>query len=222
MSSESNNDEAKDEKLGIVDRLANYMFANPDSPFTQFADRQRVERLQQCREIEAILKACQESRKKVEQASKNKIDVDPSPKDIPSLATTKRSLKISRFFKWDSPHSDQDTDGSHENSRSIIGDATALLSGEIQRDTNTVSSEGKMNTKFSKDCSKETHELWACRALSIGCGNHVSNLRNCWDSVVSGGNSEGSCKEIQQNMARCVTKNTSELVRRVEAAKGKN
>ncbi len=222
MSSESNRNDVQDEKLGIANRLANYMFANPDSPFTQYADRQRLERLEQCREIEAILKACQESRKKVDSATKNENDVDPSATDNSSLATTNRSLRISRFFKWDSPHSNHGTDRSYENNRSIIGDATAIISGELQRDAKTESNEGKKIKEFSEGCAKETHELWACRALSIGCGNHVSDLRNCWDSAVSDGIGEMSCKEIQQNMARCVTKNASELAKRIELSKGKN
>lgn len=222
MSPASNNNEGKEEKLGMVDRLAHSLFASPTSPLTAFADRQRAERLDGCRELETILKACQAANKVQER--NDEIDVNPSATDDTALAPTKSGVRIARFFKWDSPHSDQNSEEGSDNNRSIIGDATAIFTDELSNAPKNKSDKrdnAKRNIQYSKACARETHEMWACRALAMGCGQHLSELRRCWDSSLLGnnGSSDTSCKGIQQNMAHCVTKHASELSERMEAAK---
>jgi hypothetical protein len=70
----------------------------------------------------------------------------------------------------------------------------------------------------------------ACRALALGCGNHLADLRRCWndttlksavgDAEISFENgSEEACRNIQIDMSKCVNKNAAELAQRVQAAK---
>ncbi|EJK75282.1 hypothetical protein THAOC_03000 [Thalassiosira oceanica] len=77
-----------DNSDGFVDRLAKTLFASPSSPFTAFADRQRVERLEACQALEQNLLACQSRGEKNPNSD--------SSKSIPS----KSAVRISRFFKW--------------------------------------------------------------------------------------------------------------------------
>mmetsp|Transcript_36968 Transcript_36968/g.75367 ORF Transcript_36968/g.75367 Transcript_36968/m.75367 type:complete len:223 (-) Transcript_36968:99-767(-) len=218
-----------DNQDGPMDRLAKSLFASPGSPFTAFADKQRAERLEQCKDLEDILMACQRA---------NEVGVDnagapaAASGDV-SVATKSRSeARIKRFFKWNG----EETGQSNDDKSSVLQDATAsILDGDgdnSDRDNNNQSR--RMNNKaslYSKNCVQETHEMWACRALALGCGNHLSDLRRCWSDASSVQNkgeltfkdgdsgSDASCRGIQQLMARCVLKNTAELKERMAAAK---
>lgn len=55
----SNGSSSDDDNDGFVDRLAKTLFASPNSPLTAFADRQRIERLEQCSQLANFLSACQ-------------------------------------------------------------------------------------------------------------------------------------------------------------------
>ena len=213
-------------KDGPIDRLAKSLFASPGSPFTAFADKQRAERLGQCKDLENILMACQK-------ANDNAATADVV-EDTSSVANKSRSeARIKRFFKWNEPPS------TSSNSGSVLQDASASILGgdddnddSIDRQThNNQSQRGNNNASlYSKGCIKETHEMWACRALALGCGNHLSDLRRCWSDASSVQNkgeltfkdgdsgSDASCRGIQQQMARCVVKNTEELKERMAAA----
>jgi hypothetical protein len=46
------NDGSDDAENGIIDCLAKTLFAHPSSPLTAFADRQRMDRIEQCKELE--------------------------------------------------------------------------------------------------------------------------------------------------------------------------
>lgn len=82
------------------------------------------------------------------------------------------------------------------------------------------------------------HEMWACRALAVGCGNHLDDLKKCWSDqntttrvVVRRGDDDGgvmnfhpekdeasSCRGVQMRMARCVNKRATELNKRVRSS----
>ena len=82
------------------------------------------------------------------------------------------------------------------------------------------------------------HEMWACRALAVGCGNHLDDLKKCWSDqntttrvVVRRGDDDGgamnfhpekdearSCRGVQMRMARCVNKRAAELNERVRSS----
>ena len=216
-----------DNQDGPIDRLAKSLFASPGSPFTAFADKQRSERLEQCKDLEDILMACQRA---------NKVGADDNSGAVAtnhneSVENSSRSeARIKRFFKWNEPHQ------SNDDKSSVLQDAAASIldgDGDI-RDRNDNNQSRRLNNNaalYSKGCIRETHEMWACRALALGCGNHLSDLKRCWSDASSVQNKgeltfkdgdsglDASCSGIQQQMARCVLKNTAELKERMAAAK---
>jgi hypothetical protein len=229
----NNNDDDND---GIVDRLAKTLFASPNSPLTAFADRQRIERMEQCTQLANILSACQAIK-----AGKQQLG---SPtEDAILLPPSRSAARISRFFKWNGEEEHQPTKSS------ALDDAFSSLSGETNNNNTTTSSSNTATPattrpRYSTNCAIETHELWACRALAVGCGNHLADLRRCWDrqhsvstvvlrTEVKDEQDEGiefykdpmkedhSCRTIQMNMARCVNRHVAELNERQTLQKTK-
>jgi len=198
---------------GFIDRLAKTLFASPNSPFTAFADRQRVERLEACQALEQNLLACQS------------MGENPSSDDSKSYSTppSKSAVRIARFFKW------RDGDGSTIPNEEPS--AKQHLFSDALTEKPAPQSRPAQAQVFSKGCSIETHELWACRSLALGCGNFLMDLRRCWENETTQRNiaelggvtyenkSMSECRQIQLDMARCVHKNAAELVDRVEGMK---
>jgi len=198
---------SNDEKDGFVDTLAKKLFASESSPLSSFADQQRAERLAACRQLEDIVNACQAQSK-----SQNTDELTHETE----VVTTNSGTKIARFFKW--------------------GDRSVGESVGDNSESNGVKS------KYSYGCHKEIHELWACRALALGCGNYLKDLRRVMDEDIEitmqkesstdtkseityyekqNSAREKETREIQQMMAKCVTKNASELAERIEARRNK-
>jgi hypothetical protein len=228
-SGSSNNDDD-----GIVDRLAKTLFASPNSPLTAFADRQRIERMEQCTQLANILSACQAIKS-------GKQQLGSPTEDAILLPPSRSAARISRFFKWNGEEEHQPS------TSSALDDAfSSLSSGETNNDhttksSNTATPAATTKPRYSTDCAIETHELWACRALAVGCGNHLADLRRCWDRQHSVSNvvlrtevkEEGiefykdptkedhSCCTIQMNMARCVNRHVAELNERQTLQKTK-
>ncbi|KAL3760414.1 hypothetical protein ACHAWU_005949 [Discostella pseudostelligera] len=223
----SNNNDAND---GVMDRLAKALFASPSSPLTAFADRQRVERLEQCQQLERILEECKTA------ARNNNGDELRGQSSAPdnNVRNSKSGARISRFFGWDSQSSNQQNGGNvldAAESSIYDSDKSAEDGGEMKKiKTETIS-----RKRHSEGCAIETHELWACRALAVGCGSHLAELRQCWadaerNLLVTSKTKEEEmefyndkskdtlCRSIQLRMARCVNKNSAELNERVKAA----
>mmetsp|Transcript_19560 Transcript_19560/g.42486 ORF Transcript_19560/g.42486 Transcript_19560/m.42486 type:complete len:236 (-) Transcript_19560:1911-2618(-) len=231
----ANNDSKED---GPMDRLAKRLFASPDSPFTAFADRQRMERLESCRQLERILEACQSANNDA-QVSGN--DSEQKSSEMTEFPPSRSGARIARFFKWDSPNSpDPNELNDVQDADSVFSDAASSFyedSGSDGGKKQSVQSKKIIaRPRFSKDCAIETHELWASRALALGCGNYLADLRRCWsdanhspdqESVAGDGitlynennEKEKSCRQIQVDMAQCVKKNATELEERIQAAK---
>lgn len=202
-----------EENTGFIDRLAKKLFASESSPLSSFADQQRAERLASCRHLETVLNACHaESKNESSQNSLEGARSDGYEDDV------MRKQKMSRFFRWDRPSVNQDVEDG-ENTNNNEGDAN----------------KSAVTSKYSQGCHKETHELWACRALALGCGGHLRDLRLVTNeaqelaiqremSDESGEityedrkSSDDKAKEIQQMMVKCITKNATELSERMEA-----
>lgn len=219
---------ASDESDGIVHRLAKRLFASPDSPFTEFADRQRIERLDQCRQLERILKACQSAHNDDARIADNN-GLDANPTEETNFGPTDSGKRISRFFGWKQGSNNDEQSSAQQTGSSVISEAASSFTDGV--DNQPASSSKAVNSKrtFSKDCHVETHELWACRALALGCGGHLGDLRRCWadanlaqatkNEMTYENGSDEACRDIQLNMSKCVNKNAAELAERVQARK---
>ena len=211
-------------KDGFVDRLAKSIFASPDSPFTAFADRQRVERLNECGELQRIVDACQAAASNAkDNNTSNNLSSDV---DIPS---SKSATRISRFFKWNSV--DQSSAAQQQQADTSSSDvfteaASSFTNGNESKNSNSQRSKTSNSSRasYSKGCVIETHELWACKALAVGCGNFLSDLRQCWtkqqiedaqrsenEGITYLNSNRDNCRDIQIDMGRCVKKNIKEL-----------
>ena len=241
MPATNNNSNAADDdgKDGIFDRLAKNLFANSNSPFTEFADRQRIERLEQCQELQRIVEACQAAAANTNNVDSHDTGNNDNTKNdtsrtigISEIPTSRSGTRIARFFKWDtSDMSEGETDVPQEqtdassSASDVFNEAASSFTTDVNENSQPTIQSNKTNarTSFSKGCTIETHELWACKALAVGCGNHLQDLRRCWSnqrSLAAGNNGgmtyyksdeEKSCSNIQVDMARCINKHTAEL-----------
>ena len=167
-------------------------------------DKQRLERLQQCQEIQARLEACQARRK-----PSTMVDHDEAIIDIERIVP---GLRMMKYFGWRGIHQ------SPENS------------DELNQQIKTV---------VSQTCAREQHAMWACRAVSIGCGTELGTLKRCFDkegpmSVLSHpqnmyeGNvptkikvpvREVPCGDLQHQVGQCINNGIQELYDREQGRK---
>ena len=164
-----------DDNDGFMDRLAKLLFASLNGPFTAFANRQRVEWLDQCRQLELILKKCQSANANDANVGAHESETS-MPSDQTDIPPSRSRARIARFFKWDSLEQDEQSNMQQgDGTRSVLSEAAASFYEDSDGEKKSVKRK-TANTKYSKGCAIETHELWACRALALGCGNHLSGL----------------------------------------------
>ena len=80
-----------------------------------------------------------------------------------------------------------------------------------------------------KTCAREEHLVWSCRAVAIGCGKDLGELKKCFEDegplrILSapGTAYEGSdkkkakipCRKVQEALGNCVNKGAYELYER--------
>ena len=143
-------------------------------------DEQRLERLQQCRQIEQVLKECQQkqnhrAQEKVSFWKKSKkADTQPDASDADNqIESIVPGLRMMKYFGWRGINSHAD-DGDDQQVQDI-----------------------------SSSCAREQHALWACRAVSIGCGNDLSRLKKCFDSDT---NQDGNDHDHEEGGRRRIPK----------------
>jgi hypothetical protein len=239
----SPNDDNNDTPESHSDRESPFSFLN-SSFFTDFSDHQRLERLKQCREIEHVLNRCRTMQqiimlKNQEQElhqkkgiftnwlkrSDNKPDNNnnkhhhpPASRSPPHYSTleleqTVPGLRMTHYFGW------------RQTSAVRVGDV--VIREKKQEETTR---EEKKETLTS--CARETHCLWACRSIALGCAPYLTKLKQCFQqyenvqSVDQTAYDEKSrknitaadlvipCREIQEELGACVTQNALELQRR--------
>ena len=144
-----------------------------------------------------------------------------------------QSLKIARFYGWG-------VGGAGASGAEKEEEARAKRREEIQMQKpddfdmagvddmgSTADSSGTVSIPT---CSREQHSLVACRALALGCADHLVPLRKCLqrtgtealhyndDSPVSASIDEaGQCALEQRAIAKCIGANMAELDRRLKA-----
>ena len=222
---------------GYFARLAGRVFGSGsgDGFLATFADEQRLERLDGCTALEGDLEQCQRIRRKMEEAlektesgsggrgfwgrsgnNKSKTDTDEMDGTdaltyVPSQSATK--LRIARFYDWGEP------DGG---ATAAAPDAAASVNGAT-------------TTASPPSCHRESHSVWACRALAVGCADHLVPLRKCLrrtgsaavhyegssgealtedGGAIGGTGSVDECVLEQQALAQCVNVKLDELDKR--------
>lgn len=221
---------------GYFARLAGRVFgsASGDGFLATFADEQRLERLDGCTALEGDLGQCQRIRRKIlEEAlektesggggrgfwgrrgnNKSKTDTDEIDSTalpyVPSQSATK--TRIARFYDWGEPD----------------GAATAAAPDAA------ASANRSAAAASPPSCHRESHSVWACRALAVGCADHLVPLRKCLrrtgsaavhyegsgetltedGGAIGGTGSVDECVLEQQALAQCVNVKLDELDKR--------
>jgi hypothetical protein len=160
-------------------------------------DEQRLERLQQCRQLETVLEACRNRK-------------GTAPKEGESqIERTVPGLRMMKYFGWRG------------------------LTINKDEENNTTTRNTEAEQVLAATCAREQHALWACRAVSIGCGQKLGVLKDCFEGegavpVLSHSqtNYEGQeaasqnsemqipCKQLQRDLGECVSQGANELYQR--------
>ena len=222
------------DRNGYFARLADRVFGS-DGFLGTFADEQRLERLDGCKALEGDLSHCtrmqrrlmaEVERRRVEKegggggfwgrrknnkqsAAADQADEAVDTSYVPSQSATK--TRIARFYDWGEPDGDAaEAPGGGDDGGGLAAPAT------------------------SASCHRETHSVWACRALAVGCADHLVPLRKCLQrtgtvathyegstgaagGAADDGFSNGSADECileQRALAQCVNVKLEELDKR--------
>ena len=137
-----------DNDATVIDRLAFKLFASPGSPFTAFADRQRAERLENCRQLERVLKDCQ--------AADDARAAGKGPSREGEVKMTSQVKRISRFFRWDEANVPEQN---AEDGGNVFNEAVSTVFDKDGKGAGAVKKPERIN-RFSGSCAREVHELW--------------------------------------------------------------
>ena len=160
-------------------------------------DEQRLERLQQCRQLETVLEACRNRKGTAPKEGESQIE-----RTIPGL-------RMIKYFGWRG------------------------LTISKDEENNTTIRNTEAEQVLAATCAREQHALWACRAVSIGCGRKLGTLKDCFEGegavpILSHSqtNYEGQeaasqnsdmqipCKQLQRDLGECVSQGAHELYQR--------
>jgi len=180
------------------------------SRFQEFSDDQRLFRLQACQDIYTCVESCRNVR-----SSKLSGKDGEEMLDLEGCASGVRMVK---YFDW------------RESLPTRI-----KLSNDIKGET--VVSMKTASTDQEKDeiptCARETHSMWGCRAVALGCAPHLIDLRNCFQesyskehvlsvaqfSYENNNEKDTPCGDIQKKLGDCVAKEAALLEQRISARK---
>ena len=172
------------------------------------------------------------------------------------LEDTRAGMKISRFYEWGlvNPRAQAAIEAMREeggtwnslrpspNSNSaVIGNSGSTFPTNSDFalespdsfdliDSQSSSTSLSLSTSSSTCCPRETHALWACRAMALGCATDLVKLKKCFKTTLGDTNpssiqynasvqSDESCGIEQRAVGDCVLKNWNELNERIERRK---
>ena len=166
-------------------------FASPSAlkdRFSEFDDKQRIDRLSACRDLDRILRDCRERHQEQEgKGSKTKKNnlYNSSKDPIESVSIGLRNMK---YFGWRGILSKKEV-GAPSN------DSGKTKKQETAETTITEPDLSVFHPKIRSSCAREEHAVWACRAVATGCGKNLSELKKCFeevDNTSSSGDDESS------------------------------
>mmetsp|Transcript_18428 Transcript_18428/g.27310 ORF Transcript_18428/g.27310 Transcript_18428/m.27310 type:complete len:192 (+) Transcript_18428:123-698(+) len=179
------------------------------SRFQRFSDEQRLFRLGTCQDIAKCVESCRNVR--------NSRLSGKECGEMLDLEGCVAGIRMVKYFDW---RESQPT-------RIKLGDGAR---GE------TVLAIKPSHDKAKDEiptCARETHAVWGCRAIALGCAPHMIDLRNCFqesyttEQVLSvsqfgyenNNNENIPCRDIQRALGECVAREASLLEQRVSASK---
>jgi len=229
-------------------RFGSFLFGE-NGMFAEFSDNQRLERLRECASLEKSLRQCQEIYHKANEieTEKNTSSQKPwpwRPRIVKEAETEEMNKSINDGNdSKDSSHSCNDemqqkdlSIKDHRNIHSLnMEKSTSKVGIKIARfynwhegDDNDVKSTtgDSHNPANTNHCIKETHAVWACRALALGCASDLVLLKECFEQQKQNNtvesvnnatdNNDNTCQRAQTRLSTCVNIQASALDQRIK------
>jgi len=146
--------------------------------FHEFDDKQRIDRLSACHDLDRILNNCRERHPQQQQhqdspQSQSRSDSDHHHGHDP-IESVSIGLRNMKYFGWRGILSST----KKNETVSIDNDSNADDNGNDDPDLLSV-----FHSKIRSSCAREQHAVWACRAVSTGCGNDLAELKRCFEDI---------------------------------------
>mmetsp|Transcript_15996 Transcript_15996/g.22861 ORF Transcript_15996/g.22861 Transcript_15996/m.22861 type:complete len:187 (-) Transcript_15996:764-1324(-) len=175
--------------------------------FEAFSDAQRVVRLRECQKIQQQVIECQ------------RLEEEERTRQLEQAERAKRLEKESSTSYWWGKRKMAKKDSEQVAVGSLITRTNESATNPLHGNNNS----------SSLDCSKiSLDDVWACRALSLKCGNELIELKDCGKRITAEINDSRSttnhcCTEEREILRLCVSRNAaaleSRLKRRQDATK---
>mmetsp|Transcript_34337 Transcript_34337/g.39118 ORF Transcript_34337/g.39118 Transcript_34337/m.39118 type:complete len:203 (-) Transcript_34337:306-914(-) len=190
------------------------------SKFQVFSDDQRLERLRACEDLTKCVLNCREVRE-LRLLGRDELELLNMESCVPGI-------RMVKYFDW----------------RESKPTRIKIDSGEIHEQFSVVAKNSPLDEMEDKKeiptCARETHCMWGCRAVALGCSEHIIDLRQCFrkshtkEQVLNiakfsyEGDLNGSsgttnsevetipCREIQQILGKCVAEKAAILQQRID------
>jgi len=219
------------DRNGYFARLADRVFGSGGDGFlATFADEQRLERLDGCQALEGDLTHCTRLRRKLEEAEverAQRLEEEESGERGRGGFWGRRANKStnaavpSQEDKQQATTTEEEMDPYYIPSQSSTKARIARFYDWGEPD----SAEALNAAAAPANCHRESHSVWACRAMAVGCADHLVPLRKCLQRTGTtavhyegnaGATEDGGeeCMLEQQAMAQCVNVKLDELDKR--------
>lgn len=212
------------------ERFGSFLFGK-DGMFSEFSDQQRMDRLKQCATLEHALRDCQKNKllpppsKKEETLSKQSSWWFPwsTKKESSIQNTSTTSTDVNKDMS--STNTDRTTidllsvnintkdidDQRIEPSRMSRNDHVAMKINKFYDWNNDDTAK-----QSKKNCDMETHAVWACRAIALGCASELVTLKKCFKTK-----NNDDCQDAQRILSTCVNQEAKELDERIQQRRAK-
>lgn len=196
--------------------------------FSSFADKQRLERLEQCVLLEKALSECERVNEQTKKSNKD------NPTANVRIQDTRAGMKISRFYGWGLTNAKAEQAIAQMRGDTSFG-SLAMYENKMQvqdsMDENNTDSTIHSNetNESSTPCSMERHAIWTCRAMALQCAPDLVQLKACFKSTgnlnpsadgytkesFSENNTNHTCSFEMKKVANCVNQHRVELDERL-------
>jgi len=173
--------------------------------FSKFQDDQRLERLQQCRQLQNVLANCEATTAAAAATATATANND-------AIEEFSDGIRMMKYFGW-----------------------RGILKQEQGSDQPAKQLPVKLREAIASSCARERHAMWACRGVAVGCGKELAALKKGFDdhgplvilhesqtayeeSYTKNKNNKSKkripCAKLQTTLGACVQRGASNLLER--------
>jgi len=170
----------------------------------EFDDQQRINRLKSCQILDEILNNCRQKQKQQhssqqqqQQQQQQQTNQQQDNDDIDPIESVSIGLRNMKYFGWrgilsskketeteTKAQDEGDNDNDNANGCEVNENEKIQIQKQEKYDINNEELLSKLfHPKIRQSCSREQHAVWACRAVSTGCGKDLSQLKRCFEDI---------------------------------------